>query len=163
MADTILTDEEIQAKVLDELRWNPEVEPTDVGIEVDNGVVTLTGTVESYPMKFAAEKAAHRVLGVKAVANDVQVKLPSDKRRTDTDIAAAAASALEWDTTVPHQRVRVTVREGRVTLEGSVDRWHYKDAVEKAVRNLSGVTGVANLITIAASKVSSEQIRHKIE
>ena len=163
MADTILTDEEIQAKVLDELRWNPEVEPTDVGIEVDNGVVTLTGTIDSYPMKFAAEKAAHRVLGVKAVANDIEVQLPFDKTRTDTDVAAAAASALEWDETVPHERIWVTVREGWVTLEGKVDRGYQKDATEKAICNLTGVRGVTNLITITAPKVSPEQIRAKIE
>src|SRR3990170_3334825 len=117
MADTILTDEEIQRKVLDELRWNPEVEPTDVGVEVDDGVVTLTGTVESYPMKVAAEKAAHRVLGVKAVANDIYVKLPFDRTRSDTDIAAAAAHALEWNTQIPVERVNLTVRDGWITLD----------------------------------------------
>ncbi len=163
MAAKMLTDEEIQRQVLDELRFDPEVEPTDVGVEVDNGVVTLTGTVDSYSMKFAAEKAAKRVKGVKAVANDIQVTLPFERTRTDTDIARAAANALEWNTEVPHERIKVTVHEGWVTLEGDVD-WHYqKEAAERSVRDLMGVKGVTNLIAVAAPKASPDQVKSLIE
>jgi len=157
------TDEEIQRDVLKELEWDPEVEPTDVGVEVDDGVVTLTGTVESYPMKWAAERAAHRVLGVKAVANDIKVKLPFSSQRDDTDIAKAAASALAWDTQVPHDRIKVTVRDGWVTLEGNVD-WHFqKEAAERDVRSLVGVKGVTNSITVSARKVSPDKVKAEIE
>ena len=164
MADTILTDEEIQRKVLDELRWDPEVDPTDVGVEVDDGVVTLTGTVDSYPVKHAAERAAHRILGVKAVANDIQIKLPFDKTRTDTDIATAAAHALEWDTQVPFERINLTVRNGWVTLDGEVDWAYQKEVAERAVRNLTGVRGVTNLLHIAAALTAvPEEVRFMIE
>lgn len=160
---TIVTDEEIQRRVLDELKWDPEVDPTDVGVEVDDGVVTLTGTVESYPMKFAAEKAAKRVLGVKAVANDIEVKLPGERVRTDTDIAQAAANALEWNTQVPHERIKVTVRDGWVTLEGDVDWPYQKEAARKAVEGLTGVKGVSNLIEVRAPKVSPDEVKARIE
>ena len=160
---TIVTDEEIQRKVLDELKWDPEVDPTDVGVEVDDGVVTLTGTVESYPMKYAAEEAAKRVLGVKAVANDIEVKLPGERVRTDTEIAQAAANALEWNTQVPHERIKVTVRDGWVTLEGNVDWPYQREAAKRAVENLTGVRGVTNLIEVRAPKVSPEEVRARIE
>jgi len=157
-------DEEIQRRVLDEMRWDPMVEPTDVGVEVDDGVVTLTGTVESYPMKLAAEKAAKRVADVRAVANDIEVKLPFAAERTDTDIARAAASALEWDTLVPHERIKVTVSNGWVRLEGNVG-WRYeKEAAEKAVRNITGVRGVTNLVTVSGGPtVSPEEVRRRLE
>jgi len=160
---TILTDEEIQRQVLEELKWDPQVDPTDVGVEVDDGVVTLTGTVESYLMKDAAEEAAKRVLGVKAVANDIEVKLPGERMRTDTEIAQAAANALEWNTQVPHERIKVTVRDGWVTLEGNVDWPYQRDAAKRAVESLTGVKGVTNLIEVRAPKVSPEQVRAQIE
>jgi len=164
MADRMeIIDEEIQEQVIDELRWDPEVDPTDVGVEVDNGVVTLYGTVKSYPVKFASEKAAHRVRGVRAVANEIRVQLPSDQTRTDTDIATAAASALEWDTTVPHECIAVTVRDGWVTLEGDVDWGHQKEAADKVVRNLTGIKGVTNVIAVMPRKVPPPVIRSRIE
>ena len=163
MVERLLDDGWIQEQVLEELRSDPAVEPTDVGVEVDNGVVTLTGTVESYAMKAAAERAAHRVLGLKAVANDLQVVLPSGRTPTDTDIATAAADALEADGRVPHERIKVTVRHGWVTLEGSID-WHYqKGAAERAVRDLTGVEGVLNLIAVGAPQVAAEEVKSKIE
>lgn len=163
MAQRMLNDEEIQRRLLEELKWDPQVEPTDVGVEVDNGVVTLTGTVESYPMKSAAERAAHRVQGVKAVADDIKVKLPYERTRSDTDIASAAANALLWHTQVPRERINVTVRDGWVTLDGSVNWYFQKQAAESAIRNLLGVRGVTNSITIAAPKVSAEEVKAKIE
>ena len=164
MADTMLTDEELQAKVLDELRWNPEVKPTDVGIEVDDGVVTLTGTVESYPMKVAAEKAAHRVRGVRAVANDIHVTLPFERTRSDTEIAAAAAHALGWNTQIPVERVNLTVRVGWITLDGEVDWAYQKESAEMAVRNLTGVRGVTNILHIASTfTMAPQEVRFMIE
>ena len=157
------TDNDIQRDVLEELRWDPQVEPKDVGVEVDNGIVTLTGTVESFAMRWAAERAAHRVLGVKAVANDIKVKLPFEKERDDTDIARAAVSALEWDTEVPHERIKVTVSNGVVKLEGDVDWRFQKDAAERDVRSLVGVKGVTNNIVVAAHGVSPEKVKSEIE
>lgn len=161
---TPLDDNRIQQRVLEELKWDPQVDPKDVGVEVDNGVVTLTGTVESYPMKFAAEDAAKRVLGVKAVANDIEVKLPHEMVRTDTGIAQAAANALEWNTRVPHERIKVTVRDGWVTLEGDVDYEFQKEAAERSIRDLTGVKGVTNLIkVIAPARVSPGEVKSRIE
>ena len=148
MARMMSSDERIQQRVLDELKWDPEIEPTDVGVQVKNGVVTLTGTVPSYMMKWAAERAAKRVSGVAAVANDIEVTLPFEATRTDTDIAAAAVSALKWDTEVPEDRVKVIVKNGWVTLEGDVDWRFQKEAAERDVRSLTGVKGVTNLIRV---------------
>jgi len=159
------SDEEIQRRVLDELKWDPEVEPTDVGVAVKNGIVTLTGTVASYAMKFAAERAAKRVDGVKAVANDIQVKLPFEKTRTDTDIAEAAVNALKWDVEVPADRIKVTVHNGWVTLEGDVE-WNFeREAAERDVRYLTGVKGVTNLIKVVGLRLkpTPSEVKTRIE
>src|SRR5260221_1031283 len=101
------TDAQIQRDVLDELKWDARVQPNEIGVAVNNGIVTLSGWVDSYTKKWAAEEAALRVRGVKAVANDIEVRLPSSAERTDTDIAAAALHALEWDAFVPVDKVEV--------------------------------------------------------
>jgi hypothetical protein len=106
------TDVQIQADVLAELKWKPRVQSTEIGVAVKHGVVTLTGFVDSYPKRWAAEEAAHRVRGVKAVANDIEVRLPSDGKRTDADLAAATVRALEWDAFVPVDQLDVTVSNG---------------------------------------------------
>ena len=123
MATVTRADIDIQQDVLEELRWDPQVKPTEVGVEVDDGVVTLTGTVDNYMKKWAAERAALRVAGVRAVANDVTVK--TGATRTDTDIAKAVADALESNILVPKNRIKVTVKNGWVTLEGDVD-WRFE-------------------------------------
>jgi osmotically-inducible protein OsmY len=157
------TDEEIQREVLDELKWDARVLPNEIGVAVKDGVVTLTGSVDTYIKKWAAEDAALRVRGVKAVANDIEVHLPTDAKRTDADIAAAAARALEWDTLIPAGKVKAKVSKGWVTLEGEVE-WHYqKDEAERAVRRLSGVLGVSNLITVKPMTPSSSELKQKIE
>src|SRR3982074_1651508 len=117
-ATTTRMDEEIQRDVIAELKWEPRVNSTEIGVAVKNGVVTLTGFVDSYLKRWAAEEAAHRVRGVKAVANDIEVRLPSDGKRTDADLAAAAVRALEWDAFVPVDQLDVTVSNGWVTLKG---------------------------------------------
>src|SRR5947208_8891222 len=109
MATQIHTDEDIRAEVIEELKWNPRVQSNEIGVVVKDGVVTLTGWVDSYLKKLAAEEAAHRVPGVKAVANDIEVRLPGAAERTDADLAAAVVNALKWDAAIPADKVDVTV------------------------------------------------------
>ena len=142
------TDSELQRDVLDELKWEPSVDAAHIGVSVKDGVVTLSGHVSSYAEKFAAERAAKRVLGVRAVANEIDVKLPSSSQRTDEDIAAAAVNALKSNVSVPADKIKVTVSKGWVKLEGEVEWQYQKDAAENAVRYLAGVMGVTNLITV---------------
>src|SRR5438093_13166289 len=125
VATATRTDVEIQQDVLAALKWEPRVSPNEIGVAVKNSVVTLTGWVDSYMKRWAAEDAAHRVRGVKAVANDIEVRLSTTSERTDADIAGAAVRALEWDAVVPLERVDVTVSKGWVTLKGEVD-WQYQ-------------------------------------
>ena len=157
------TDSKIQQAVLRELKWDTRVEETDVGVEVDAGVVTLTGTVSSWAKKMAAQQATHRVSGVLDVANDITVKIPGSAGRTDTEIAQAVRHALEWNVFVPEKRIRTTVSSGWVTLEGDVDYWSQSDDAEKAVRNLAGVIAVSNLIEIRPPKGVSVEVQKAIE
>lgn len=157
------TDSEIQQAVLRELKWDTRVEETDVGVGVEAGVVTLTGTVSSWAKRLAAQEAAHRVDGVLDVANDIQVKIPGDAGRTDTDIARAVRHALEWNVFVPEERIRSTVSNGWVTLEGDVDYWSQRDDVDEAIRKLAGVRGVSNKTEIKPPKVIPEDVRKAIE
>jgi osmotically-inducible protein OsmY len=156
------TDEEIQREVLDELKWDARIQPNEVGVAVKDGVVTLLGWVDSYSKKWAAEEAAHRVRGVKAVVNDIEVRLPSSSERTDEDIAAAVIRALEWDALIPVDRLDVTVSKSWVTLKGEVDWEYQKEDAERVVRRLSGVKGVTNLITVKP-KVTPSDLKEKIE
>jgi osmotically-inducible protein OsmY len=156
------TDEGIQREVLAELKWDARVQPNEIGVAVKDGVVTLTGWVDSYLKKWAAEEAAHRVRGVKAVANDIEVRLPSTAERTDADIAAAAVRALEWDAMVPVDKLDVTVSKGWVTLKGEVEWQYQKQDAERVVRRLAGVRGVSNLITVKP-RLTPSQLKEKIE
>jgi osmotically-inducible protein OsmY len=142
------TDREIHQRVLEELKWDPRVDETDVGVEVDGGVVTLTGTVTSWATRHAAQEAARRVAGVLDVANDVVVKVAADPTRTDTEIAQAVRHTLQWDVLVPDEHITSTVTNGCVTLEGTVDRLTERDDAERAIRNLGGVVAVVNRITV---------------
>jgi osmotically-inducible protein OsmY len=157
-----MTDKEIQQAVLRELEREPQVSSTEIGVSVKDGVVTLSGFVDSYAKKYAAERAAKRVYGVKAVANDVEVKLALGSERPDPDIARAAAQALESHITVPAEQIKVTVYNGFVTLEGAVDWQYQKEAAESAVRYLTGVRGVTNLIRVK-SRVPAEDVAAEIE
>ena len=156
------TDEQIQRAVLDELKSEPRLEPNEIGVSVKDGIVTLSGTVDSYLKRWAAEDAAHRVVGVKAVANDIEVRLPSSSERTDPDIAAAAVRALEWDAAVPTDKVSVTVSKGWVTLRGDVEWQFQKEDAERVVRRLTGVRGVTNLINVHP-RVTPTELKQKIE
>ena len=156
------TDAQIQADVLAELKWDARVQPNEIGVAVKDGVVTLTGWVDSYTKRWAAEDAAHRVRGVKAVANDIEVRLSTTSERTDADIAAAAVQALEWDASVSVENLDVTVSKGWVTLKGTVEWQYQKNDAERVVRRLTGVTGVSNLITVKPG-VTPSDLKQKIE
>jgi osmotically-inducible protein OsmY len=156
------TDAQIQTDVLAELRWDARVQPNEIGVVVKDGVVTLTGWVNSYLKKWAAEEAAHRVKGVKAVANDIEVRLSTEDERTDADIAAAAVRALEWDAFLSVNDLDVTVSKGWVTLKGTVEWQYQKNEAERVVRRLTGVKGVTNLITVKP-RVSASDLKRKIE
>jgi osmotically-inducible protein OsmY len=159
------TDEEIQHDVVEELKWDARVQPNDIAVGVKAGIVTLSGWVDSYTRKWAAEDAALRVRGVHAVANDIEVRLPIDAERTDKDLAAAALYALEWDAGVPLDRVQVAVSSGWVTLNGEVDWQYQREDAERAVRRLTGVRGVMNLITVKspATAPSPADLKRRIE
>lgn len=163
MQTHVKNDAQIQREVLAELLWDSRVAAPDVGVEVDKGVVTLTGTVDSYAEKLAAREAAHRVTGVLDVADDIQVKLPSSMQVTDTDIAQAVRHALTWDVFVPESRMSSTVTNGFVTLEGEVDRWSQRADAERAVRNLRGVKGVVDDLRVIGPKVDTHAVRNAIE
>jgi len=157
-----MTDKEIQQAVLRELEWEPQVKSTEIGVAVKGGIVTLAGSVDSYVKRYHAERAAKRVAGVKAVVNDLEVHLPTSSERTDEDIARAAVRALEDRISVPRDRIKVTVRDGWITLDGEVDWQYQREAAGAAVRELSGVKGVVNLITIKP-RVSPADVRAQIE
>jgi osmotically-inducible protein OsmY len=156
------SDLEIQQDVMRELRWDSRIGSTRIGVEVDKGVVTLTGTVENFARKHAATEAAHRVAGVLDVANDVQVHLPGSPGRTDTEIARAVRNALEWDVFVPDQHIRSSVSDGWVTLEGEVEFLREREDAGKVVRRLGGVRGVWNQITVKPREVDPVALRKMI-
>jgi osmotically-inducible protein OsmY len=154
------TDQEVQTDVLAELRWDLSASAKDIGVAVKDGVVTLTGTVDTYLNKWKAERAAHRVGGVTAVANDITVRTVGE--RTDSDIAAAAVYALKWNASIPAEKIHVTVDKGWVTLEGEVEWQYQKQEAERAVRGLWGVKGVSNLVTVKPL-ASPADLKKKIE
>ncbi|HKH80669.1 MAG TPA: BON domain-containing protein [Methylovirgula sp.] len=141
-------DNALQEAVLAELRWDPSVTAAHIGVAANAGVVTLTGHVESYAEKQAAEMAARRVRGVKAVAEEIEVRLPFGTERSDDEIAAAAVDRLAWDVAIPCDAVKIKVEKGWVTLTGEVDWYFQKEAAEQDVRRLFGVVGVSNQISI---------------
>jgi len=156
------TDTEIQRDIEDELRWDPSLGNDDIAVTVRDGVVTLAGFVKSYLDKWQAERAASKVRGVKAIANDLNVKLPSSSERPDPDVARAALDALKWNIAVPHDRIKVKVDKGWVTLEGNVD-WNFeREAAERSVRSLTGVKGVTNLIAVRAQPAPRD-VKEKIK
>ncbi|BCB90220.1 BON domain-containing protein [Phytohabitans suffuscus] len=145
----VRTDEQIQQDVLAELRWDARVQPNEVAVAVQDGIVTLAGWVGNYVKRWAAERAAQRVRGVVAVANDIEIRPPaSGGAPTDPEIASAAAQVLEWNALVPADQIEVTVTGGRVQLRGEVE-WEYeRGEAERAVRGLAGVRGVTNAVAV---------------
>jgi len=160
---TVMTDIDLRRNVEAELNWEPGIKsPAAIGVRVKDGIVTLSGYVESYAEKLAAERAALGVAGVRAVANNIEVRLPTSDQRTDEDIARKAAQALEWTTGIPRDQIKLTVDKGWVTLKGNVDWYFQKMAAEEAVRYLTGVKGVINLIEVRPA-VSKDVVKSKIE
>jgi osmotically-inducible protein OsmY len=155
------TDADLKRDVQAELAWDPAVRSTQVGVAVKDGVVTLTGHLETYAEKYAAERALRRVSGVKAIALELDVRLSPEHRRSDTDIATAAEQALKWNTLVPVDQIRITVDKGWITLQGEVEWDYQRRSVEKAIRPLMGVVGISNEIAIKP-KVTPTDLQARI-
>ena len=156
------TDIQLKQDIEQELAWDPKVNAAQIGVSVDKGAVSLLGTVDTYAQKWAAEDATKRVAGVRTVAQDLAVKLTAHHTRSDSDIASAIQSTLKWDVLVP-RAVTAVVRDGLVTLEGQVD-WNFeREAADRAIRYLTGVVSVSNLITLKKAEASATQVKEKVE
>lgn len=147
-SEAVKSDAELKQDVIDELAWDPRVDESRLGVEARQGIVTLTGHMNSHAEKLAARRAILRIAGVKGVALDVVVDLPESQRRSDSDIANAASMALRWHVTVPHDAIKVSVEDGVITLTGEVAGPYQREAAEKAVRTLVGVKAVENHILV---------------
>ena len=155
------SDTEIERDVREELKWDPDLDATDVAVSVKNGVVTLTGFTRSYTDRLEAELAAKRVSGVHAVANDIEVRLPAIDQRPDPDIARDAVAALKSELPISHDRIKIIVKDGWITLEGAVEWQYQKTSAETAVRRVKGVKGVTNVIAVKP-KVEPSELQRKI-
>jgi osmotically-inducible protein OsmY len=155
------TDSEIQKDIMEELKWIPFLKATDIGVAVKDSVVTLSGTVDSYGKKVAAENAAKKIAGVKAVAEDIEVKLTSSGKKNDTEIAEAVLNALKWHSAMQENKIRVKVEDGWVTLEGDVEWAFQRNAARLMVEDLLGVVGIINNIKIAPT-LSALDVKQKI-
>ncbi|MBR0749024.1 BON domain-containing protein [Bradyrhizobium japonicum] len=156
------SDSDIERDVRDELKWDPHLDASDIAVSVKDGVVTLAGFTHSYADRLEAESAAKRVAGVRAIANDIEVRLPSIDRRPDPDIARDAVAALKSELPISHDKIKVTVRDGWITLEGSAEWQYQKTSAENAVRKVKGVKGVINVITVKP-KVEPTELKQKIQ
>jgi osmotically-inducible protein OsmY len=163
--DTLLTrsDTQIEKDVLDELDWDTRIGPNEIGVTVKDGIVTLSGHVDSYARRWAAQEAALRVLGVKAVANELEVSLFSAAERTDTELAHAAIDALTWDAEIPTHNIQVSVSKGWITLTGQVDVYFQRSAAERALRHLAGVRGVSNELVVRQTGPAPGDVKQRIE
>jgi osmotically-inducible protein OsmY len=158
----VKTDAELKKDVEAELEWEPSIRASDIGVAVKDGVVTLTGHIDTYAEKHAAEKALRRIPGVKAIALELDVRLSPQHVRSDTDIATAAENALTWSTFVPADKIRLTADRGWLTLRGEVEWEYQRSHAEKAVRGLIGVVGVSNEITLKTRVVTPGQLKTRI-
>jgi osmotically-inducible protein OsmY len=158
-----VSDAQLQNDVLNELACDTTVDAPEVGVQVHNGIVTLTGTIPSYPKKLAAVDAAHRVRGVLDVVNQLVVRIPSAWERTDERLATSVREALKADVLVPDERISSTVSDGVVTLEGRVEAWPQRVHAEQAVQRLIGVKGVVNLVNVARNGARADEIKRLIE
>jgi osmotically-inducible protein OsmY len=143
-----MTAKQLRTDILNELDWEPSIEAPNIGVAVENGVVTLTGHVQTLAQKVKAEEVVKRIRGVRAIAQEIEVRLPQSVSPSDDDIARRALSMLDWDVFVPEDAIRLKVQQGWVTLSGQVDREYQRKAAEDDVRKLGGVLGITNLITI---------------
>jgi len=154
-------DIQIQKDVMEELKWDPFLNASEIGVAVKNGVVTLSGQVDSFSKKLTAEKAAKKVVGVKAVAEDIQVGISPVFRKTDTEIAEAVLNALKWHSAVQEEKIKIKVEDGNVRLDGQVEWDFQRNNAKTAIENLTGVRSVLNLITVKP-KATSSDIQQKI-
>jgi len=157
------SDRDLKQRVLRELKWDSRICWASINVEVDDAVVTLTGSVPIYAQKEAAQEAAHRVVGVLDVANDIEVNPSEGFARSDTELARAVRSALEWDALVPDEQIQSTVSDGWVTLDGEVNYWRERIDAERAIRRLTGVVGVINNVMIHKQAVNEQELREEIE
>ena len=155
-------DSQLQHEVNDELRFDPSIGGTELGVAARDGVITLSGTTTSYANKYAAIRAAERVHGVRVVADDILVAIPNSTKRTDTDIAHSVATMLKWNVTIPEDKVKARVQDGWVTLDGQVEWQFERTAAERSVRTLRGVVGVTNLIAVK-NEASATEVKQRIE
>jgi osmotically-inducible protein OsmY len=154
-------DAQIQTDVQNQLKWEPQLNAAQIGVSVNNGIVTLSGIVDTYPKKMAAERVTKNVIGVKAVALDIQVGISPVNRKSDTEIAEACVNALRWDSSVPDDKIKVKVENGTVSMEGTVEWGYQRLAAKNALVKLTGVKGVNNMIVIK-QKPSSIDIKQRI-
>ncbi|TSD84052.1 BON domain-containing protein [Mycobacterium sp. KBS0706] len=157
-----MNDLDLRQRVIDELEFEPSLDAANIGVAAENGIVTLTGHVASYSEKLAAERAAQRIKGVRGIAQEIEVRTEAGRKMADDEIAAQAVNIINWDTTVPDEAVKVKVQSGWITLTGKVGWQFQKVAAEHAVRKLSGVVGVTNLIEIKA-QVQASDVKNRIE
>jgi len=158
----MITDTDIKRDVEAALRWNPDIDATDIGVAVKDGVVALTGFVRSYGQKYEAEREAKKVRGVRGLANDIEVKLPSLKEHSDPEIARDAAETLKRELPYSSEHIKVTVRNGLITLEGDVEWKFQSERAEAAVRRIQGLRGVINLVQIKP-RTSPAEVKSRIE
>ena len=157
-----MSDLTLRQEILDELEWEPSVDAAHIGVVVDKGFATLSGHVSSYTEKLAAERAVTRVKGVTAIAENIEIRYPAAKRTADDQIAKRVVDIINWQVSVPSDRIKVKVEKGWVTLSGEVD-WHFQKVdAEKSVRRLSGVMGIANLIGLKP-RVEAKDVKKRIE
>jgi osmotically-inducible protein OsmY len=157
------TDAEIESQIREELRWDCRTDGHSIKIDVTDGVVTLSGTVNIYAVKCAAEEAAHRIAGVQGLNNEIVVKIPYLEFKADMEIAAIATQIFAWNVLIPHERVSAHVFNGWVTLVGTVDCWSQREEVQRAVSILAGVRGITNQIRVNAAAVETERVCEAIE
>lgn len=154
-------DAQIQTDVQNQLKWEPQLNAAQIGVSVNNGIVTLSGIVDTYPKKMAAERVTKNVIGVKAVALDIQVGISPVNRKSDTEIAEACVNALRWDSSVPDDKIKIKVENGTVSMEGTVEWGYQRLAAKNALVKLTGVKGVNNMIVVK-QKPSSIDIKQRI-
>jgi len=157
-----MSDKTLRQAVIDELEWDPSFNAQHIGVAVEDGVVTLTGHVAGYIERLAAEKAVKRVKGVRAIAEEIEVRFPSDKKTSDDQIARRALDVIAWDSTIPKDKIQIKVQNGFVTLTGEVDWFYQRDDAEAAVRKLTGVKGLSNEIKVKP-QVRGTDIKQRIE
>lgn len=155
------SDSQLQSDVQDEFKWDPKVDHSQIGVTAKGGVVTLSGFVSDYTQKMAAEKAARRVMGVSAIAEEIEVRYAGDLKTSDTEIAQRIVDMFDWDVTIPHDKLAVKVEKGWVTLTGTVEWNHQKEAAQKAAGRIGGVMGVSNLLLVR-KQTTAFDVRERI-